>query len=399
MKKLLIFIAIGAVVLVGGKFYLEGQYKKELDRATRLASAVVDINYDDLKIGFDGSISLLGLSVRRNDGEGAFKIEKIIAVSSDRLAPLKRDLFKNGEFPEWMTISVDKFSFESALFEPKLDDECKTFDASFIYSEIGIDRVIADMEFSFNFRDLDRVETTFKAEDQVASTELQFNFSMNKAQQMMFKQESLPFEEIRMTSFLEASYASGLIDYCATKSGMTASKYLSEVVASPKYSIHSFGLNFGEKISKALVEFVKGGANLTITSRPSAQLAKIKSLKFYDARNIIRWLNLSIMLNEKPIAIDPNANNNLEELEAANNKDQLAAAKRIKRKYYSEPISSIPKYVGSRVRINRKGEKSVLEGRIKKYSEGIVFVQFRRYGGIATYEVPIKEVKSFEVLR
>jgi len=60
MNKLFILLLLTAAIVFGGKFYVERQYEKELDKLIRLAKPYVDLRYKNVSIGFDGSLSLHG---------------------------------------------------------------------------------------------------------------------------------------------------------------------------------------------------------------------------------------------------------------------------------------------------------------------------------------------------
>ena len=116
MKNLLILVLVIVVVAVVGKVVLEKQYESELDDAIALTRGFADIRYDNIKIGFDGSISINGLSVTPAGLDDSVYIQNITAISSDRMFPVKGlDVFKDGQFPETFEVNVSQLSLPLSL--------------------------------------------------------------------------------------------------------------------------------------------------------------------------------------------------------------------------------------------------------------------------------------------
>ena len=108
MKSLFFLLILVAAVAIGGKFYVENEYKKELDKTLNSIRPVADINYRDLKIWFDGSITLTGFSYLNPEGIGSVNINEIKVVTDDKLMPLRgKSLFKsNNQLPKWLKLSL-----------------------------------------------------------------------------------------------------------------------------------------------------------------------------------------------------------------------------------------------------------------------------------------------------
>lgn len=414
MKKLLMVVVLALVVVFAGKFYVEGRYKKELDKSIRLVSSYVDIDYSNVTIGFDGSLSVHDISVRKIGDAGSLTIKKLMAVSSDRFAPLRNGEFDLEEFPEWMNFSIESLRYDSVLLEPDTDEECLTFLTAYISSEIGLTETIANMSFKADFRDLTNIETVIDYKDQSSTMKMQFNFAFNDVLKVYSRQGALPFDNIRLTTWLDPSYASGFNDYCAAKLNMSVDDYLTNFVASKRYSVESFGLNLGEKFSKALVVYMKGGKDVVFSAHPSDLLKKTESIEAYSVRDLIRLLNLKMSLDGKSVALDLRASDtttdekdisgfwqNLfktEDSESADlPKEEKNVAPSAKRAYSAEPVNTLPNFINSYARIWRKGEKVKLEGLINGYSQGVVSFEIRKFGGQAIYKIPLNDIRKLEV--
>lgn len=397
MNKLILLLFISAGVIFGGKLYTENRYKEELDKALNFARPYADISYKDLNIGFDGSISIHDIEFRNPKGPGSFTIKETKAISSDRFAPFKTDLFKSGTPPEWVKISLNRVVIDSVLIEPEVKNECTSFDTAFIYSEIGIKQIFSNASISLDFRDLNNAEANIYYEDQTSTLDLTFIYSIYKSQQFSTNYETLPIERIQLNSYLDPEFASEFIDYCANKLGVSNEKYLSDVIGAPKYSYDSFGYNFGEDISEALVSYIKGGRNISINSTPSETLKKIQLSSQLSSQEIVRQLNLKVKLDGESVLVKSNTNNSFDKIDPKSNEPLVIRSKRLK--YYPDSVSNIPKLIHQKVKVWRKGNKARIEGRIKDYSNGIAFIEIRKHGGNATYEIKLQDINKIEVLR
>jgi len=397
MNKLILILVLCAGVVFGGKLYLENKYKKNLDQAISLARSYADISYSDLTIGFDGSISIHDISFRNLDGPGSFTIKQTKAISSNKLAPLYGNIFKDGKTPEWLKISVNQLTIDSALIEPNTEDECTSFDTAFIYSAVDIKQIFSNLSIEFDFNDLNNSVADFRYEDQTSTLDLKFNFSVTKAQQLIINPNVLPVDNIQLSSNLDPDFASQLNDYCAKKLDMTTEKYVSDVLSSEKYFHKSFGYNFGNKASQALGTYMKGGHELSVYSNPSEQLKSLTSFNNLSAQEIMRFLNLSIKLDGQSVLLKSNAKSNFNE--EKDKEDEPLVIRSKKRKYQPDSVSNLPNLIHSKVKIWRKDNKAKIEGRVDKYANGVAFIEIRKFGGKATYEINVKDIKKIEVLR
>ena len=396
MNKLLLLLLICGGVVFGGKLYIENRYKEELDKALNYARPYADMSYKDLTIGFDGSSSIHDISYRNPNGPGSFTIKKTTAISSDRFAPLKKDLFKNGTHPEWIKVSVNRVVIDSVLIEPDIKDECTSLETAFIYSEVGIKQIFSSASIALDFRDLNNASIDLHYEDQTSTLDLKLIYSLYKAQQFSTNFQTLPIQSVQLSSYLDPEFASLFIDYCANKLNTPKEKYLSEVVSSPKYLFDSFGYNFGNDVSKALATYMEGGHTASINSTPSDTLKKVQTSSSLPAQEIVRQLNLKVKLNGESVLVRSNTNNNFEE-EAVKNEPLVIRAKKLK--YQADSVSNIPNLIYKKVKIWRKNNKARIDGRITDYADGIAFIEIRRHGGKAIYEIKMQDIEKIEVLR
>ena len=408
MKSIFFILILLAGLAFGGKFYVEQQYKKEFDKIINQVRPVVELSYRNISVWFDGSISISELSARNPNGPGSATIKKITGITSDRLMPIRgKSILKSNQIPDWFKLDMEQFAIDTVLIEPPVEDECTSFQTAFIYSEIGIDKLFSNMSISFDFTNQNNSKATIRYQDQVSESDVIFNFSVNEAQSAVL-QNKLPITNMQMTSSFDPEFANNFNQYCAKKLDMTVDQYLSEVVASPRFSFDSFGYNLGDQVSKALVSLMQGGRNVSVSSTPTTQIKNLQTASSLSRKNIVKGLQLKIKLDETPVLVQTEADNNFEPRSKPQDENGLSSdaeetvaevVRPRRRTYVAESVSNIPNLINQRVKIWRTGEKARIDGRIDQYEDDIAFIEIRKFGGKAIYKIDINDIEKIQVLK
>ena len=408
MKSIVFILILLAGLAFGGKFYVEQQYKKEFDKIINQARPFVELSYRNISVWFDGSISISELSARNPNGPGSATIKKITGITSDRLMPIRgKSILKSSQIPDWFKLDMEQFAIDTVLIEPPVEDECTSFQTAFIYSEIGIDKLFSNMSISFDFTNQNNSKAIVRYQDQVSESDFTFNFSVNEAQSAVL-QNKLPVKSIQMNSSFDPEFASQFNQYCAKKLDMTVNQYLSEVVASPRFSFDSFGYNLGDQVSKALVSLMQGGRNVNVSSTPTTQIKSLQTVNALSRKNIVKGLQLKIKLDETPVLVQTETDNNFEPRRKPQDGNDLSneAEEKVaevvrprRRTYVADSVSNIPNLINQRVKIWRTGEKARIDGRIDQYTGNIAFIEIRKFGGKAIYEIDINDIEKIQVLK
>lgn len=407
MKNLIFIFILLTGLAFGGKFYVEQQYKKELDKLINQVRPFVELSYRSINVWFDGSISINELSARNPNGPGSATIKKITGITSDRLMPIRgKSILKSSQIPDWFKLDIKQLAIDTVLIEPPVADECSSFQTAFIYSEIGIDELFSTMSVSFDLTNQNNSKATVLYQDQVSESDLTFNFSVNQAQSAVL-QNKLPIENVQINSSLDPEFAAQFNEYCANKLEMSVDQYLSEVVASPKFSFDSFGYNFGDQISKALVSLMEGGRNISVSSTPTNQIKNLQSISTLNRKDIVKGLRLNVKLDGTPVLVQTETDNNFEprnkpqsDSDASDtNSAEVVVEKPRRRTYVADSASNIPNLINQRVKIWRKGDKARVDGRIDQYSDNIAFIEIRKFGGKAIYKIDVSDIQKIQVLR
>lgn len=409
MKNLLILILVIVVVAFVGKAVTEKQYESQLDDVIALARGYVDLSYDDIKIGFDGSISINGLSVTPAGLDESVYIQNITAISSDRLFPVKGlDVFKDRQFPETFEVKVNQLSLPISLVDESKGiyletlpegSECRSLAASLNYADAGYSKIDADIRFAFDFSDVYNAVVNIEQFDQAASLSIEWLFDANKIEDLIARQTTqLPVSELNATFELEPDAAERFVDQCASQFKVTPEVYLEKVVGSAKYSQNSFGADLGPEMRAGLVKFMQGGSRFEIASKPGPQLKKLEQLQFYKAKDVLRWMNLTVALDGEELSLTASAiaADNSDEKESD---EQERGVNNGKPKYSVVSVSSASGYIGSWVRIKRTNQRKHLEGKLSGIDDDDrLMVDMYRYGGLMTLTVGSEEIERIEVL-
>jgi hypothetical protein len=409
MKKLVLLIMVLVASAFIGKVVIEKRYESKLDQAISLVRGFVDIRYQDIKVGFDGSIAINGLSITPMELDQSIDVVSIKAISSDRLFPVKGlDIFENGEFPKTFELRVQRLSApidliaesQKAYLDSLPDDqECRSLATSFNYLDAGYSRIDSDIRMAFDFSDVYNATVNIDVFDQTSSLTLEWIFDANEVQGVFNQQsDQLPISEVNLSYELEAVAAERFVKQCAEVFSVTPEVYLQKVVGSAKYSENSFGADLGPNMRAALVKLMAGGSRLSVNSQPSLQLKKFQQLQFYQAKDILRWLNLSVYIDDDQVPLVTAALVADSDSEKKD-KDQAEGEKKAKSKYFSASASSANSYIGRWVRIKRTDQRKPIEGKLTGIDEdNRLMVEMRRYTGLMTLTVGVEDIEAFQVL-
>jgi hypothetical protein len=404
---LLILLLVGAAFVA--KVVIEKGYESKLDDAIAFTQGFVDIRYDEIKIGFDGSIAINGLSVTPSGRDESVSVASITATSSDRMFPVKGiEVFENGNFPETFEVDVRRFSAPIEILESDGSDgtyfdflpkgeECRSFASSFNHAKAGYSRIDADMRVAFDFSDVYNSVVRLEQFDQTASMTVEWVFNASEVERVFTRQsDQLPVDDITFTYELESDAAERFVAHCAKSFSVTPEVYLEKVVGSAKYSQNSFGADLGPEMRAALVKFMRGGSQFSVASKPGPQLKKIEQLQFYKAKDILRWMNLTVFLDDEKIPLTASV---LAREADSENGGNNGDAQQSKPKYFSAQVSKANSYIGRWVRINRSNERKTLEGELPGIDEdNRLMVEMYRHGGLMTLTVGVDEIERFQVL-
>lgn len=405
MKKLIIILIVLGLAIFGVKLFLENKYESEIDEKLTLAGFSGMVNYDNVKIGLDSSITINGIWVSPPNLDEDINIGFIQFKSSDPLMPIKGpEIFADGNFPERFSINVSDVDVDAAIMEQfnkesmgkKVGAECRSLHAILLPTAAGIERLNVDAFFELDFRDPTRSGVNLKMLDQLSSSTVEFEMDATQMANIAFGGD-IPITKIEYTTELDANLMTEILDYCADKFKVTKEVYLNKVVSSAKFSQNSFGADLGSDMRKSLVDFVQGNKRYSFRARPSESMGSFQNIMGLRANQILSRLNLSVSLDglRVPLVI---ARETVEEKQKRADQISGNQKKRERQRKY-EKVNLSSEYIGQRIRISRKGDKKRIKGRMSGLSNGRVSVEVYRYGGEMTLTVGVDDILNFEVYR
>ena len=269
-------------------------------------------------------------------------------------------------------------------------EHCRKFNSTFVYSEIGLDRIEADITMSFDFRDPFNTELDMYYSDDIGFADIKSVFDAGMMRSPEMGLSDAPFKEIELNTELNEEVAAAINEYCAGRFEVSPEEFLTKVIGSPKYSQNSFGADLGPEFREALVRYMKGGSQIRLQSKPSKQLQNFSNAKFFKARDVVRWLNLTITADGARIPI------NVAEVQKDKASESAEEADK-KGKYTEVSIASVRDYVDRNVRISRTKGRAPVKGRLLTIKDNVLSIEMYRYTGIMTYKLPIADITKLEV--
>ncbi len=422
-----------AAVVVGAKFYIESKYKEELDKGIATAKLFADVSYDDLTLGFDGSLDLEGLRVTPN---GSFDT---VSVKSVRLEGLDfsfhingKSRLEKGEIPPRLSFILDQLKFPTVMYEQLIqEEECKSFTGVIRYSAAGFDEIVMNARLNLNISDPMSAYLDFRGDDQISSSNFSMYFDAKQANPIALATQGPPIQSMSYDYYLEEQAAKSMLDYCAKQFKLSTEQYLEKVVKSRKFMVNSFQADLGEKARIALADFLKGGKEVSISSSPSSRLMNPSFAANASPNQVLRMLNLNIQLEGESVAINTMNFGGADELSieedtledsADGESQEIVGFKRrdleelmnapdgtvqersrpqiVKKKtnhYTHVSLNDARNYIDEDIRVLRTQDRSPIEGRLLGIEDNVLSIEIFKYGGVMTYTVPYTDVVKMEL--
>lgn len=403
MKKVIIILVLLGLAGFGLKLFLEHKYESEINERLVSLNASGMAKYKNVEIGFDGSITINDIEIRPPNFDDAVGFRSIQFRSSDPLFPFKGPkIFENGKFPEQFSVAIRGIDVDAEFADKSNEDasgeKCRNAYTVIRHTSAGLDRVNADTFFEMDFRDPSSSGVSMKILDQLSSSTIELEMDVTQFAGVALGGD-VPIAKIEITTELDADLAKELIAYCAEEFKVTPEIFLSKVVGSPKFAQNTFGADLGPDMHKALIEFMKGGKRFSFRARPTEKLGSYQNMVNLRPDQILSRLNLSISLDGLRVPTLIARETVEEKQERVVQEKGLIAEKNKQRKYVKVQVSSASQFVGQRIQIKRKGDKKRIRGRMSGFSDNRIAIEVYRHGGQMTLNVPIADIRNFEVLR
>jgi len=423
MKKILVFALLCAALVVGAKFYLEHQYKKELDGALQTARLLAEVEYENLSVGFDGAVRLLNLRITPNSGFDTFKVNAITLSGLDLLFHLNgKSRLEKGEYPPRLNLDIDEVSFPVSVYEDHIGEQtCRSVSGTLLHSSAGFDQVMAKANIDIDLADPFAARVNVSVRDQVSRTNIEIDFNARQTNAAVLSSGEVPIQSMRYTFFLEEEAAKAMVDYCAKQFTVSPEAFLDKVVASEKFMTNSVAVDLGKEARQAMADFLQGGKEVEIRSTPSDRFKNLSFVSTSAPESIVSMLNLQMSVdgNAVPIRTFESAENEADladdqgvgeldfkqsdidklQSESATQSEPSEIRSRRKRKnrYRVATLNKVDEFIDRDIRVSRTNDRSAVEGRLLDSQDKVLSVEIFRHGGVMTFTVPFKDIAKFEV--
>ena len=423
-----------AAVVVGAKFYIESKYKEELDKGISSAKLFADISYDDLSLGFDGSLDLQGLRVTPNGSYDTVSVKSLRLEGLDFSFHINgKSRLEKGDIPPRLSFVLDQLKFPTVMYEELVqEEECKSITGLIRYSAAGFDEIVMNARLNLNISDPLSAFLDFRGDDQISSSSFSMYFDAKQANPLTIATQGPPIQSMSYELYLEEQAAQSMLDYCAKLFKLSPELYIDKVVNSKRFMVNSFQTDLGTKAQTAMVDFLKGGKSVSISSSPSSRLMNPSFAANASPSQMLRMMNLTVELDGENVPINTlgfggpqddsldeeedaiaDSETEPEQVEGFKRRDleELLNApdgtvqerarpqlvKKKKSRYSHVSLNDARDYIDEDIRILRTQDRSPIEGRLLGIEDNILSIEIFRYGGVMTYTVPYSDVVKMEL--
>lgn len=428
MKKLVALLVGFAVIIIVGKLYLEHAYKKELDKALLGASLFAEVVYQDLKVGYDGSIDLLGLSITPNNDINTISFSSIKVSGFDLLFHFNgKSRVAKGDFPKMLNLDIKQIRFPASIYDEAVKKdkmECRSIGGTMLYSSAGFDEVSMNTSLKFDFFDPSSTLLNLSFSDQLSSGTLSMTFDSYQVGMNTVMAGGFPVDNIQYDITLDNTAAESIIEHCAAKFKLSKEDYLNKIVNSNVFMFNSVSHTLGDKANEGLAKFLEGGSKLSVSATPSDRLKNGKAGSKLSASQILRMLNLNVSLDDVAIPLslfssaqpnrsDSSQNNDSDDGFKRRDLDELMYApdgtvqervkpqlsKQRKSKYKKVSLSQVNNHLYKLVKVSRTGGKSSIEGQLISVKGDVLSITSYLHGGEMTLTIPYDDVAKIEIAK
>jgi len=379
---------------------LEKKYESEIDKALVSAQAFADISYDKVNIGTDSSITISDVRISPKGYNDTISLGSVFVKSSDVLMPIKgANTFKGGKFPDSLEVKLTHLAFDTRAFDQlNTESECRSLLGTLKYSNAGFSRMDADLRINVDLSNPSSSKIYIDMFDQASTTTIEAGLDVNSLGSTIALDEPFPLGDLQFTSELNEEAANSFTNYCSGLFKVSQETYIDKIVSSTKYSENTFGADLGRGIRNALAQYLRGGSRLVVQIRPEEDLtnpSQAASMKFNE---IMQAMNLVVSLDGQKVQLEIPELTVAEE-EAIAIAEQESAAAIPEKEFVVVPAARAREYIGSKIKIKRKGGKPSIKGRMTGFEKNRIAVEVYRHAGEMTLNVAVSDISKFEVFK
>ena len=397
MKNFVFVFLLFALLLFGGKTYLEHRYSRLLNEQSVLLSSSAAISHEETELFWDGSLLINNLRVQAIQEELTFHIGQVRVSSA---IPFKtvldlQSLF-NGSFDQVFNVSLNSVSIDGAAF-PAVDanTDCRNLTSTFVFAAIDMVPFRTTVNFKIDAKDKDTVAVRYDSLDQLGSYRGRFVIDKRNLQDVMISKAGPVLSKFSVTSKFSKDKADKLMVYCAGIFGISKEDYLNKVVASPKFSNDSFGVDIGSQARFGLAAFLNGDSELTARFDRFGELNNLVT----DLSEDSIWHAFELNVDDVQVPLEIPDVETVKIEETISEIADLIEPSSKEKLYVDRDIVDATNYIGHIVRIERTKGRRRVQGRLLGESLDGLIVKVYHPRGDVTLNIDVADTESFSVLQ
>ncbi|WP_376692460.1 hypothetical protein [Wenzhouxiangella sp. EGI_FJ10409] len=324
MKRLLLFIVIGlVVVLVGANWYYTGQIRDQLDRMASGLSMFGTLSYDNVRLSPGGAININDLSFRLHQGRGGIDVGQISLQTANLLALLTLESnLERGQIPETLSLRVDNLQFpldgelatmarqasgsnspmgaSGVLFNAAGCDGRTQFDSNDLLQMDYFD-IRADVEARYQLLDNgDRLRLFVNARTHEASAIfLEATFDLQSAS-LTASELAGSMQNTRLGSFSleyeDLGFYERMLAFCADEMSMTKPEYIAHHLEAWEQAWSRFNAEPGPDTVAAYESFLEDPQQFSV-STDAEHSVSIERIEHYAISELLDRMKVRLVVN------------------------------------------------------------------------------------------------------
>ena len=290
MKKVLLGLAVVALLLGGVYYYYTNKISNRLDQAAAMAGPLVGLEYESVSLGLGGEVRINGLRLQAPNMPAELRVRQLALRAGNLYAlwSLNRKL-ENGELPRSMGVALRGAEVPISMTAPAAGQggspgmglvfdaagcgQRREFDVVDLRA-MGFDDLIADFDLQYEMDEYRQslglrlhshlrglAELTVNARIELGDT---VNSLLHAAQ---------GFSRARLGSmifeYVDRGYYPRMLEFCRDETGMKEQPYFARHVSAWRQRWREAGFEVGESTVEAYRTFLAAPGKLEITLDPS----------------------------------------------------------------------------------------------------------------------------------
>jgi len=419
-------LILAVVLLAALPFALNGlmwwQAKLAVDDFVARVADQVEIRYQAIETGWDGTISVIGIRIRPQAFERSITIERVRLETEDPTFLLDlRNRFGAGTqpLPEQLALTAFDVSVPledlivhqrrhsgQAISPP--ETACATFTLGpRLLQALGRDALYLDLHSRYAFDRADERLAMWLTLDlhDIERVELEMQLLGLVPEDLQDQRVARArLEGARLAFEIDPDFGQRLARHCAERLGLSGpTAYVEQLLAQTQAQLAAAGIEIGSALQRALADYHRRWGRIELELRPPEPLAPLQLATIPPAQ-IVGRLGMSLVINGRPVlplqirfrslppVMAPPTTVDAPESAAG----RPHAGYRIQRRYRPTSVARLGDHLGEKVRIRPRGQPS-REGVLIAVVNGEAQLEQRVPGGTVEAYVPLREIESVEV--